>query len=126
MEKKKSVVRSAIYQKEINGNYGVLHIFEITFDNQDKGQYLSKTRDQQKFIEGKETEYTIEEKVNGNYKNYTIKPFQENGFVPGKGNPFYEHKRVSLKCAVDLCCHGKIETKDIKSYSESFMKFLNE
>jgi hypothetical protein len=125
MEKKKSTVRTAIYKKEYtNSISGTFHIFEITFDNNDKGQYFSKSKDQTTFVEGQEVEYTIETKVNGQYTNYSIKPVQA-GFVPGKGNPAYEHKRTALKCAVDLCAAGKIELKKINEYSESFMKFLN-
>src|SRR5690348_15968775 len=103
---KKSIVHSAIYKREISNDKGTFHIFEITFDNQDKGQYFSKTKEQNVFVEGKETEYTIEEKINGQYKNYTIRI--PNSFA-GKGNPAYEHKRVALKCAVDLVIAGKIE-----------------
>lgn len=127
METKKSIVRSAIYKKAFNSEkYGEGHIFEITFDNGDKGDYIGKTNPQTTFVDGKETEYTIEKKVNGNYTNYSIKPVKNgNGFVPGKGNPSYEHRRTALKCATDLAAAGKIDTGKIKEYSESFMKFLN-
>jgi hypothetical protein len=127
METKKSIVRSAIYKKSFSGQFGEGFIHEITFDNNDKGDYISKSNPQTSFVVGKESDYTIEEKQNGNYKNYTIKPVkQQNGFVPGKGNPAYEHKRTALRCAVDLVAAGKIEVGKIKEYSESFMKFLNE
>lgn len=126
MEQKKSITRSAIFKKSGSSAYGEYHVFEVTFDNGDKGNYLSKTKEQTTFKEGVEVEYTIEVKENGNYKNYTIKPVQKaNGFVPGKGNPAIEHKRVALKCAVDLACNDKIDKKDIATWSESFMKFLN-
>jgi len=126
MEKKKSIVRSAIFQKSINSSYGESHIFKVTFDNQDKGQYFSKTNPQSTFQEGKEIEYTIEEKVNGRYTNYLIKPVQLNGFTPGKGNPMYEHKRVALTCACNLAANGTIELKKISEYATSFMKFLGD
>ena len=128
MEQKKSIVRSAIFKKAFSGKNGLAYIFEITFDNGDSGQFFNSKETQDTFKEGQEIEYTIETKVNGNYTNYSIKPVkaQGNGFVPGKGNPSYEHKRTALKCAVDLVCHGKVEIGKIKEYSESFMKFLNE
>lgn len=126
MEQKKSICRSAIFKKTGNGNYGEYHIFEITFDNGDKGDFLAKNNPQSTFKEGQEVEYTIEEKVNGNYKNYSIKAVKKDGFVPGKGNPAYEHKRVALKCATDLCAAGKIDKKEISVFAGSFMKFLNE
>lgn len=126
MEQKKSIVRSAIFKKTGNGNFGEYHIFEILFDNGDRGDFLSKNNPQSTFKEGQETEYTIEEQVNGNYKNYKIKPVKKDGFVPGKGNPAYEHKRVALKCATDLVCAGKLPEKDLISGAEKLMKFLNE
>lgn len=127
MEQKKSVVRTAIFKKANNGKNGLYYIHEITFDNGDTGVYFSNSETQDTFKIGVETEYTIEAKVNGQYTNYNIKPLKAaGGFVPGKGNPSYEHKRVALKCAVELCAAGKIEKKEISTYSESFMKFLNE
>lgn len=125
METKKSIVRSAIYKKSFQGKNGTGHIFEITFDNTDAGQYFTSTQTQDVFKEGQEIEYTIEEKVNGQYTNYTIKPVKAaGGFVPGKGNPAYEHKRCALTNAVNLCGTGKITVKEISTYAESFMKFL--
>lgn len=127
MEQKKSIVRSAIFKKANSGTNGLYYIFEIGFDNGDTGVYFSKSEKQDVFKEGVETDYTIEAKVNGQYTNYSIKPVRSaNGFVPGKGNPAYEHKRTALKCAVDLAVAGKIELKSIGDYSASFMKFLNE
>lgn len=124
MEQKKSITRSAIFKKSHSSQNGLFYIFEITMDNGDKGSYLSKSETQDKFVEGKEIEYTIEEKVNGNYKNYSIKPVMAAGAGFPKGNPIYEHKRTALKCAVDLCCADKIEKKDIATFADSFMKFL--
>lgn len=126
MEQKKSIVRSAIYQKSFNGKNGEGHIFEILFDNGDKGQYFSNTKDQSFFKEGVETDYTYEKKINGQYTNYYVKPVRANGFVPGKGNPAIEHKRVALKCATDLVCAGKVPEKDLIAAAGKLMKFLNE
>lgn len=125
METKKSIVRSAIFKKAFSGKNGLAYIFEIAFDNGDIGQFFSSTETQTTFKQGEETDYTIEKKENGQYVNITIRPVKTaNGFVPGKGNPQYEHKRVALKCAVDLACSGKIDKKDISVFAESFMKFL--
>lgn len=126
MEQKKSIVRSAIFKKTGSGNNGEYHIFEITFDNGDKGDYITKKNPQSSFIEGKESEYTIETVINGNYTNHKIKPVQQNGFVPGKGNPAYEHKRTALKCATDLVCAGKVDEKNILTAAKKFMEFLND
>lgn len=124
METKKSIVRSAIFQKANSGTNGMYYIHEITFDNGDKGKYFSKSETQDTFQAGKEIEYTIEEKINGNYTNYSVKPVRP-AFVPGKGNPSYEHRRTALKCSVDLVVAGKIELNKVSEYATSFMKFLN-
>lgn len=126
MEQKKSVVKSVVFEKAHSGAKGLFYIFEIKFENGDAGKYFSNSETQSVFTEGQEIEYTIEKKINGQYTNYTVRPLKTNGFVPGKGNPAYEHKRVALKCAVDLAASGKIELKQISDYAGSFMKFLNE
>ena len=127
MDTKKSIVRSAIFKKAFSGKNGLAYIFDIAFDNQDNGQYFSTSEKQEVFKEGQEIEYTIEKKENGNYTNYNVKPVKAaNGFTPGKTNPAYEHKRVALKCAVDLAAAGTIDVKKIADYATSFMKFLNE
>lgn len=120
---KKSKVTSAIYKKSGSGTNGEYHIFEIEFENGDKGSFFAKTKDCP-IKEGQETDYTIEEKTNGQYTNKVIKLAQK-GFVPGKGNPKYEHKRMALKCSTDLACAGKIEVNQIATFAESFMKFLD-
>lgn len=56
--------------------YGITYKHFIEFDNGDKGHYNSKKSNQDYFIVGQEANYTIEEKVNGQYKNYSIKPVQ--------------------------------------------------
>lgn len=123
METKKSICRSAIFKKTGTGSYGEYHVYEVTFDNGDKGNYLAKKNPQDVFKEGQEAEYTIEKKENGQYVNYQVKPVQQvNGFP--KGNPVYEHKRTALKCSVELACSGKINLPDIGKYADSFMKFL--
>lgn len=122
---KKSVARSVIFKKTGSGNNGEYHIFEITFDNGDKGDYVTKKNPQDYFKEGAEVAYTIETVVNGQYTNYKVRPVQANGFVPGKGNPSYEHKRVALKCATDMVCSGKVAEKDILTASDKLFNWLN-
>ena len=126
MEQKKSIPRSIIFKKAHSGTNGLFYIFDIKFDNGDGGQFFSKSEDQTIFKEGQETEYTIEKKENGQYVNYSIKPVKAaNGFTPGKGNPQIEHRRVALKCAVDLASSGKLDMKQIIPSAEKFMEFLN-
>lgn len=121
---KKSKVTSLVYKKAFNSQYGEGHIFDLGFENGDKGQYFAKTNPQTTFEIGKEAEYTIEEKQNGQYKNFQIKPVRSAGARP-MGNPIYEHKRTALKCATDLVCAGKVEEKKLIEAAEKLLKFLN-
>jgi len=57
MEVKKSKVMSVTPNGTWEGNYGVMFKFEIVFQNGDVGEYSSKSKDQNKFDVGSETEY---------------------------------------------------------------------
>lgn len=124
METKKSKVKSAIFKKSGNGTNGLYYIFDIEFENADKGQYFANKEQQDAFKIGVETEYTIEQKINGQYTNYSIKPVKAFGAKP-MGNPVFEHKRVALKCATDLVCAGKVDEKKLIEAAEKLLKFLN-
>jgi len=120
MENKKSIVRTVIFKREWQGK----GIFEITMDNGDKGEYFSNATTQSAFNEGSEIEYIIEKKEKNGYTNFYIKPANK-GFGGPKVNPLHENKRVSLKCAVELACAGKIELNKISEYSNNFLKYLS-
>jgi len=124
MEQKKSKVSSVVFKKANSGANGLYYIFDLAMENGDKGQYFSSKEQQDAFKEGVEVEYTIEQKVNGQYTNYSIKPLKQAGARP-MGNPVFEHKRVALKCATDLVCHGKVEEKNLITAAEKLLKFLN-
>ncbi|MES2395628.1 MAG: hypothetical protein V4549_06480 [Bacteroidota bacterium] len=81
METKKSKVTKIDFQKEWAGAKGTVYYFLIEFANGDKGQFSANKKDQTKFKVEAEEEYTLEIKINGEYKNTIInKPVQE-----GKG-----------------------------------------
>ena len=124
METKKSIVKSVNFKKEGDGQYGKWYSFTVTFENGDSGDYLGKSNPQDKFIEGKEVEYTIEAKVNGQYTNYSIKPVQAQGNFP-KANPAHEHKRTALKLAIDVWLAGKIEGDKVESMADRLFNYLS-
>lgn len=122
--KRKSTPRTITLKKEGQGAKGFYAIFEITFDNAEKGDYFAKTNPQTDFKEGVEIEYQIEKKVNGNFTNYVITlPYAGKG---GKGfNPAASNKQTALLCAVHLCCSDKIEKAKIYETANNFLKYLN-
>lgn len=121
----KSKVTNVVFKKEGTGKYGPFAVFTITFENGDSGDYMAKSKDQNTFVIGQEVEYTKEVKQNGNYTNTIIKPKQiDRG---GKfQNPAGMNKRCALENAVALCVAGKIEKKEIGTYSDNFNKWLNQ
>lgn len=123
----KAIVKSATLKKEGEGQHGKWYLYEIQLEGDDKKyQYMSKSADQTKFIAGKEAEFTVEEKVNGQYTNYNIKPVQQGGFGGGANNGArleLDRKIAALNAAVQLVNSGKIPFEQMKGARD---KFLNE
>jgi hypothetical protein len=118
METKKSIVTKVTkFDKKDNyGNYSFL----IEFKNGDKGYYNNKDENQQKFVSGVETTYTIDEKVgkNGNlYWKLAIPG--ESTFKPGGGGkPQVEPRIQMISFAMSYCkdciVAGKIPLSDLE------------
>ena len=70
MSTKSSEVIVALYRDSFNGDHGTFYNYDIIMKNGDDGIYTSTTKNQDRFIVGKETEYTIS-RFNGKVK---IKP----------------------------------------------------
>ena len=60
MEPKKSKVEVAAYTREFSTPNGQFFCHQVTFENKDSGEYVSKSQDQTKFVIGQEAEYTID------------------------------------------------------------------
>src|SRR6056297_1033396 len=74
MQQKKSKVKTVKFLKEWeHDQYGKFYSFGIRMENDDAGYYNSKSKDQNKFVEGQEVEYEYESpKEGGTYGK--IKP----------------------------------------------------
>lgn len=115
-----------------DGQYGRMYRFEITFDNGDYGQYLSKSQDQTKFVIGQDATYTKESKEHNGNTYYTIKPAQTQGYSGGGGGSYKKdpetEKRIArmsvLKAASDLCIAGKIELHSITYVSQILERYV--
>jgi len=126
MEVKKSVVKQVTPDGSWDGKFGLMYKFEITMENGDMGQYMSKSKDQNKFTVGAEVDYEYHD---GDYVK--IKPhntFQQTGggvVSPtrvAKGVDVQELivKQSSLKAAVDFCKGDNCSTRDVIDYAEEF------
>jgi hypothetical protein len=105
-----------------NGQYGVMYKFEVSFENGDSGQYMSKSQEQTKFKIGQDATYTIEGKDFNGQTYYTVKPVMQQQAFGGGGKPSYQkdpetEKRITrmsvLKCATDLVINGEIKIHDL-------------
>ncbi len=101
---KTSKVTSAQADGTWNGKYGLMYKYEVAFENGDSGEYSSKSANQNKFVVGQETEYTLEAGQYGN-KIKPVNNFQQGGFSAAPKSDKVQHyivKQSSLKCATDF------------------------
>jgi hypothetical protein len=121
----KSVVKSVYFTKEWKSpEFGTVYYFSVMFEDGTKGTFGSKTKEQNKFVQGQEAEYTAEEKIKNGANYVTIRPVQAAG-SGYKVNPVYENKRTALKCAVELAANDKIGVGQISAFADNFLKYLN-
>tara|TARA_R110002020_G_scaffold144707_2_gene317798 strand:- start:261 stop:683 length:423 start_codon:yes stop_codon:yes gene_type:complete len=110
------------------GKYGVMYKHEVAFENGDAGEYSSKSADQNKFIEGKETEYEF---IDGKFpKVKPINNFQQGGSFSAapKSDKVQEYivKQSSLKAAVDFVIANGGDTKTVIDTAEVFANWVLE
>ena len=100
---KKSKVVSVQANGTWEGKYGVMYKYEVAFENGDAGEYSSKSAEQNKFVEGQETEYEF---IDGKFpKVKPVSNFQQGGYATVKKGDNREKsivKQSSLKCATDF------------------------
>lgn len=112
-----------------NGQYGTMYKFEVSFENGDTGEYLSKSQDQNKFVVGNEAAYTITSREHGGRTFYNVKPAQmvQQSFQPKAKDPETD-KRITrmsvLKVAGDLCIHGEIKLHQITTFAKIFELYV--
>jgi len=76
------VVKSVKYDKPINSQWGEFHKWLLEFEGGFRGEYLSKTDTQNKFIEGQKAEIEVTTREYNGQKINKIKPastFQQGG-----------------------------------------------
>ena len=122
---KKSKVTSAQPNGTWEGKFGLMYKSEISFENGDAGEYSSKTREQDKFVVGKETEYEF---IGGNFPK--VKPvyqkpqsFGGGGFKKDDNVQKMIVKQSSLKSAVDFCNEG-CSVEDVIKVAQKFTDWV--
>jgi len=76
------IVKSVKYDKPINSQWGEFHKWLLEFEDGFRGEYLSKTETQNKFVEGQNAEIEVTQREYNGTKINKIKPastFQQGG-----------------------------------------------
>jgi hypothetical protein len=136
---KKSVVKSVKYLegKDFEGNFGTLYKYEVVMENGDIGEYSSKSQHQDKFIEGKTTDYDWDTK----YPKFPkIKPHSmfegtpraitpqnnSNGLkTPENANrEVLIIRQVCIKASCEYHAGRNTSTEDVISDAQMFEKYI--
>jgi hypothetical protein len=125
---KTSKVKSVQANGTWEGKFGLMYKTEVSFDNGDCGEYSSKSREQNKFVEGVETEYEF---IGGDFPK--VKPvYNKPDFVGGSSNGAYKKddtvqklivRQSSLKAAVDFC-DDTSSVKDVIKVAQEFVDWV--
>ena len=116
-----------------NGQYGIMYKFEVSFENGDSGQYMSKSQEQTKFKVGQDATYTIEGKEFNGQTFYTVKPVMAQQQAFGGQKPVYQkdpetEKRITrmsvLKVAGDLVVNGHVKLHDLTKVAQIFERYV--
>ena len=121
----KAVIKKVLYNKEVQTKFGVMHNFKVYYNDRE-ASFLSKSKDQNYFVEGKEAEFVESEREYNGQTYYNVKP-------QSKGNSGYSRKvqqeqsrysGFSMSYAKDLVVSGKIELSDMAKYAELMFNWM--
>tara|TARA_R100000388_G_scaffold27329_1_gene21297 strand:- start:998 stop:1441 length:444 start_codon:yes stop_codon:yes gene_type:complete len=116
------VVKSVKYDKLINSQWGEFHKWLLEFEDGFKGEYLSKTETQNKFIEGQTASIEVTTREYNGQKINKIKPassFQQGGtksFTPSIINNKTEEYIIKQNALTNAC--NIVGTDDIAKILE--------
>ena len=135
------IVKSVKYDKLINSQWCYFHKWLLEFEDGFKGEYLSKTETQNKFIEGQTASIEVSTRE---YNGTTINKIKPASTFPGGGfksntsskmtkeewkakdkkKEMYIAKQVSLKCAIDYCIANDGGPAEIIEIADSFTEWI--
>jgi len=113
-------------QKTFQSQNGMLYSFYVTMENQDAGEYQTKTPGQDYFIVGKEVDYEFDV----TYPNYpkikrVQKEFKKNNYEADPKKMASIERQTALKAAVEFNSERSGKTsKDVIQDASIFRKWL--
>jgi len=126
----KSIIKSVEFLEEKNGKYGAEFSFRIKYDDK-SAYYVSKKKEQDKFVKGKECEFTEEKRTSktGN-EYYVVKPIYQNtggsNFARAVKKEQSKYSGFAMSYAKDLVVSGKIEIEQMYSEAQCMMDWMVE
>ena len=139
----KKVVKTVKSDGSFESQYGHFYKWLLEFEDGFRGEYLSKTETQNKFIEGQEAEIEVNTREYNGTKINKIKPastFQGGGFnsSTNQSNKMSKEewnakdlkketaiaKQVSLKCAIDYCIANSGGPAEIIEIADAFTQWI--
>ena len=111
----KALITGVKFVKEFDSKFGKLCSFKVTYDGR-SAYYSSKSKDQNKFIEGQEAEFTEETKTGKNGDYITIKPPMKNNqsnFGKALSKEKSRYSGFAVSYAKDLLVAGRINKDEL-------------
>lgn len=111
----KALITDVQFQKEYDSKFGKLYSFKVSYDGK-TAYYSSKSKDQTKFIAGKEAEFTEEAKTTNNGTYLVIKPPVQNkqsNFGKALNKEKSRYSGFAVSYAKDLLVAGRISREEL-------------
>jgi len=126
----KAIITKVTYKDERDGKFGKMYNFQIEYDNK-TAYYTSKSKEQKKFIEGQECEFTEEKRTSKKGTDYfVVKPIYQEGFKSNYGKALLREQSkyagFSASYVKDLIVAGILPIDKWESASEKIFKHMVE
>lgn len=129
----KTKILEAIYDKPVSLKFGEFHQFKIKIEIDGSPQfcqYLSKSKEQNKFIVGQEADVTLTSKEHNGNTYYSIKPAQTSfggsNFSRKLKAEQSKYSGFAMSYAKDLVVSGAIEPKQMFATAQKMMDWMVE
>ena len=123
----KAKITNVRFVKEFEGKYGLAFVFGVSYDGKE-AQYISKSKDQTKFVKGQEAEFTETVKDYRGEEQITIKPIQTNtgNFGRAVKKEQSRYSGFAMSYAKDLCVADKIKITELRLYTTTMFNLMVE
>jgi len=122
----KAKIDKIVFEKEYESKFGTLYLFSVHYNGK-KGYYSSKKREQTKFREGEEAEFTEEIRNKGGNEYIIIKPVytaRQSNFGRALKKEQSRYTTMGASYVKDLIIAGKLDIKDWERATEKIVKFM--